>query len=128
MSDTPQSTNESPAAFVPPEELDEATRARIEQLRAAAQAHQKLRLHYADIDGQRSERVVRPLGCFYWHVAWTLAVWCETRVRLCSLRIEGIEQLTPLDERFADEPGKSVDDLLRLMEAEMQARDSATDA
>jgi len=33
-----------------------------------------------------------------------------------------------LDETFRDEPGKTLADLFRLAEAEMQARDAATDA
>ena len=38
-----------------------------------------LRLEYARADGERTERVVRPLGAFFWGRQWTLTAWCEQR-------------------------------------------------
>jgi len=57
--------------------------------------------------------VVRPLGCFCWGEVWTLAAWCETRQDFRSFRADRIEHMDVLDERFRDEPGRTLADLMR---------------
>ena len=109
---------ESLAVYAPPFGPDEATRERLETLRLAAEARRKLSLVYIDLKEQRSERVVRPLGCFYWGAVWTLAAWCDTRTGFRNFRVDRIEALTLLDERFRDEPGKTLADLFRQVEGE----------
>jgi predicted DNA-binding transcriptional regulator YafY len=119
---------ESLAVYAPPVGPDPATRERLQVLRLAAESRQKLRLRYLDLKDRPSERNVRPLGCFFWSEVWTLAAWCETREGFRSFRVDRIEQLTPLDERFRDEPGKTLADLLRQVEGERAERDASTDA
>ena len=119
---------ESLAVYAPPVGPDPATRARLETLRVAAEAHHKLRLTYTDLKGQRSERVLRPLCCLCWGSVWTLAAWCETREAFRSFRVDLISDLQVLDERFRDEPGKTLADLFRQVESKMSERDSSTDA
>ena len=58
---------------------------------------------------------MRPLGCFHWDAVWTLAAWCELRQGFRSFRIDRIETLLVLDERFRDEPGKTLADLQRAV-------------
>ncbi len=112
---------ESLAVYAPMVGIDEATRQRLETLRVATEARHKLALVYIDLKEQRSERVLRPLGCFYWGSVWTLAAWCETRAGFRSFRVDRITHLQVLDERFRDEPGKTLADLFRLVEAERAA-------
>ena len=119
---------ESLAVYAPPVGPDEATRQRLETLRIAAEARHKLRLVYMDLKEQRSERVVRPLGCFYWGSVWTLAAWCEARVGFRSFRVDRITELQVRDERFRDEPGKTLADLFRQVEAETAKRGSGAGA
>ena len=119
---------DSVAVYAPPVGPDEATRTRLEQLRLAAESHRKVHFHYVDLKDKSTERTVRPLGCFYWGAVWTLAAWCESREGFRNFRVDHIEALDVLDESFRDEPGKTLADLFRLAEAEMQARDAATDA
>jgi predicted DNA-binding transcriptional regulator YafY len=116
---------ESLAVYAPPFGPDEATRQRLEAVRIAAEARHKLALHYLDLKERRSQRVVRPLGCFYWGSVWTLAAWCESRVGFRSFRVDRIEQLTVLDERFRDEPGKTLADLFRQVENDRSKRSCA---
>jgi predicted DNA-binding transcriptional regulator YafY len=104
---------ESLAVYAPPVGPDDATLRRLEVLRGAAQARQVLQIDDLDLQGARSRRRVRPLGCFYWGLVWTLAGWCELRQDFRSFRIDRIEALEALDERFRDEPGRSLADLLR---------------
>lgn len=119
---------ESLAIYAPPFGPDVATRQRLETLRIAAEARHALRLVYVDLKAQRSERVVRPLGCFYWSSVWTLAAWCETRDGFRNFRVDRIVEVEVLATRFRDEPGKTLADLFREVEAERSERDSAAGA
>jgi predicted DNA-binding transcriptional regulator YafY len=119
---------ESLAVYAPPVGPDEATRTRLQALRTAAEARRKLRIGYLDLKERRSERVVRPLGCFFWSEVWTLAAWCEAREGFRNFRVDRIETLEVLDERFRDEPGRTLADMFREVDAEMGERDSAVDA
>ena len=92
---------------------DAATRARLETLRLATEARQKLYLHYRDLKDADSQRTMRPLGYFFWGQVWTLAAWCETRDDFRSFRVDRITALAVLDERFRDEVGRSLADLFR---------------
>ena len=113
---------ESLAVYAPAVEFAPATRARLEALRLAAESRRKVSLHYIDLQEQRSERTVRPLGCFYWQAVWTLAGWCEARQAFRSFRVDRIEELRVLDEVFRDEPGKTLPDLFRAVEGESRRR------
>lgn len=109
---------ESLAIYAPGLGVDAATRERLEQLRVATQARRKVKLRYLDLQERRSERIVWPLGCFYWGQVWTLAGWCESRRAFRSFRVDRIEALDALPEAFRDEPGKTLADLLRSVEGE----------
>lgn len=92
---------------------DNATRLRLAQLRHATDAKFKIGLEYLDLKDAISRRVVRPLACFYWGEVWTLAAWCEQRHDFRNFRVDRIRTLDVLDERFRDEPGRSLADLFR---------------
>lgn len=119
---------ESLRVYAPPVGPDEPTRVRLQDLRTAAEARRKVRVAYLDLKDKRSERTLRPLGCFYWSEVWTLAAWCEAREGFRNFRVDRIERLDLLDERFRDEPGKTLADLFRATEHEMSERDASTDA
>jgi predicted DNA-binding transcriptional regulator YafY len=119
---------ESLAVYALPVGIDEPTRQRLEVLRIAAEARHKLRLTYVDLKDRRSERVVRPLGCFYWGSVWTLAAWCEARGGFRSFRVDRMAELRVQDERFRDEAGKTLADLFRQVEDERAQRRGFADA
>jgi predicted DNA-binding transcriptional regulator YafY len=108
---------ESLAVYAPYYEVAPQVRAHLESLRTATEARRKVRLKYLDLKDVASERTVRPLGSFYWGAVWTLAAWCEAREDFRSFRVDRIERLEPLDERFRDEAGKTLADLLRREDA-----------
>jgi len=116
---------ESLAIYAPPFGPDAATRQRLEALRIAAEAKHALRIVYLDLKERRSERVVRPLGCFYWGSVWTLAAWCEVREGFRSFRVDRVVELEVLATRFRDEPGKTLADLFRAVEADRAERERA---
>jgi|SRR5882672_9052091 len=109
---------ESLAVYAPPVGPDRDTRDRLEALRTAAESRQKVHLRYLDLKDQLSERLVRPLGCFYWGDVWTLAAWCEAREGFRNFRIDRIHELGVQADRFRDEPGKTLADLFRAIESE----------
>ena len=104
---------ESLAVYAPPVGPDEQTRGRLETLRVAAETRHKLRIDYLDLKDVASQRTVRPLACLFWGEVWTLAAWCETRAGFRSFRVDRITALELLPERFRDEPGRTLADLLR---------------
>jgi predicted DNA-binding transcriptional regulator YafY len=106
------------AVYAPPAGLTPADQQTLQILREAAQTRNKLRIAYRDKEDRASQRSVRPLGCFYWGAVWTLAAWCEQRGDFRSFRIDRIASLLVLDERFANEPGRSLADLLRKVGAQ----------
>ena len=108
---------ESLALFAPDAGIAPEVRDALQTMRRAVLERRKLRLHYADEQGRPSERVVRPLGCFFWGAAWTLAAWCELRQDFRSFRIDRVRGVEALDEGFRDEPGRTLADLLRAVGA-----------
>jgi predicted DNA-binding transcriptional regulator YafY len=105
------------AVYAPPTGLEPAVQATLQTLREAVQARRKLQLDYSDVSGQPSQRVVRPLGCFFWGKVWTLAAWCETRQAFRNFRLDRIADVQATDVTFRDESGKTLADFLRLMGA-----------
>jgi len=113
LSPAARTAAESLAVFAPQAGLDAATRQRLARLREATENRNKLSLHYEDLSEQTSERIVRPLACFFWGPVWTLAAWCELREDFRSFRVDRIRRLTVLEQRFRDEPGKTLADMTR---------------
>lgn len=113
LSSADRAAAESLLVMVPPVGLEPGTQRVLQQLREAAQAKQLAHISYRDAAEIRTERTVRPLGVFYWGAVWTLAAWCESREDFRSFRVDRIENLDVLQAHFADEPGRSLADLLR---------------
>lgn len=90
-------------------------RERIDSIELATDTRQRLRLDYEDVEGARTERVVRPLGLWFWGRVWTLVAWCELREDFRMFRLDRIQTLS-LGERFRHEPGRMLQDFYRLME------------
>lgn len=108
---------ESLALYAPDAGIGPEVREALQAMRGAVLQRRKLRLDYADEQGRSSQRTVRPLGCFFWGAVWTLAAWCELRQDFRSFRIDRVRAIELLDERFRDEPGRTLADLLRAVGA-----------
>lgn len=111
-----------------PEAMPNAPATTIDALRHAARARRKLRLIYVEMDGSVTEHTLRPLGCFEWRGVMTFGGWSDDHGDFRSLRVDRIGSHATLDETFEEEDGRTMADLLELLEAEMSERDSATDA
>ncbi len=98
----------------------------LQTSREAVHARRKLGFGYRDLSGKPSQRVVRPLGCFFWGKVWTLAAWCESRHDFRNFRIDRIDALVMLEERFRDEPDKTLAQLLRKVGANVSGSGSGS--
>jgi predicted DNA-binding transcriptional regulator YafY len=111
---------EALAVYAPTGGLSDAAQKTLQTLRESVQEKRKVFIQYRDLTEKTSERVLRPLGCFYWGKVWTLSAWCERRLDFRTFRIDRVIKLKALEERFRDEPGKTLADLLRLNEAQRE--------
>jgi predicted DNA-binding transcriptional regulator YafY len=105
---------EALAVYAPGGGLPAPAQRTLQTLREAVQERRKVFLNYRDLAEKPSERTVRPLGCFYWGKVWTLAAWCEHRNDFRSFRVDRVTYVRRLDDRFRDEPGRTLADLARL--------------
>jgi predicted DNA-binding transcriptional regulator YafY len=85
-------------------------------LRGAIDQRRKVWVAYTDAEGDRTERVIRPLGLFFWGSWWSIEAWCELRNDFRSFRLERMREVSVLDEPYTDEPGKRLEDFFALME------------
>jgi predicted DNA-binding transcriptional regulator YafY len=94
--------------------IDSAAKAaeRLGSVREALGAKRKIRMRYRTEDGRETDRVVRPLGAFFWGRSWTLTAWCELREDFRSFRIDRAESMEVLEEKVVDEPGRTLEDFL----------------
>lgn len=111
---------EALAVYAPTVGLPESALRTLQTLREAVHERRKVFINYVDLEDRRSERTLRPLGCFYWGKVWTLAAWCEQRNDFRSFRVDRVTYVRRLDENFRDEPGRTLADLARLNEARMR--------
>lgn len=103
-------------------ELDDATRNRLDRLEDAIEQRTRLKVDYATETGDTSERIIRPLGLFFWGKVWTLVAWCDLRDDFRMFRADRIENDHPLD-RFKAEPQKSLAHFLKRQRDQGDDRD-----
>jgi predicted DNA-binding transcriptional regulator YafY len=102
--------------FAPSFRVPEDVIERLGVLRVATTEKQKVWLAYGDAKASQSERVVRPLALSFWGATWALTAWCELRNDFRSFRLDRIRELRALDQRFVEEPGKTLEDFLARMD------------
>ena len=100
----------APGYHVPPEAA-----AALDTIRQAMLQRRKIRIDYGDSSRRRSERALRPLALAFWGKTWTLAAWCEMRQDFRSFRLDRMQAVTLLDDRFEDTPGRTLEDFLEKM-------------
>ncbi len=94
-------------------------------LRRAIRDRRRVHILYADVEQRASERTVRPLALAFYPPVWLLISWCELRLDFRNFRLDRIRGLALLEERFEDEPGRTLADYLARMEVEAAARAEA---
>ncbi len=96
--------------------MTDALRAQLDQAEAAVDQSHRLRLSYTDKQGQVSDRVIRPLGLWFWGKVWTVVGWCELRENFRVFRVDRIAAMITLEDSFKPERGKSLRDFYDYME------------
>jgi predicted DNA-binding transcriptional regulator YafY len=99
--------------YAPGFHVPQPVMAALADLRGSIDAHRKAWLAYSSAESERTERTVRPLGLFFWGYTWSLTAWCELREDFRSFRLDRMLSHRVLDERFADEPGRTLEDYFR---------------
>lgn len=94
----------------------------LAELRTALREERRVRISYVDAKGETSERVIRPLGIFFWGATATLGAWCELRSDFRNFRLDRIEHLAVLERVAASEPGRGLQDYYRAMAARYEGR------
>lgn len=97
-------------------EMTDAVRALIDRIEQAIETRRRLALSYLDAGGQQTERVIRPLGLWFWGKVWTAVAWCELREDFRMFRVDRIARMEDEGEPFRLERGKTLADFYRLME------------
>ncbi|MCF6445445.1 YafY family protein [Nereida sp. MMG025] len=69
---------------------------KLDDLGAATQQTQRLQLDYRDQHGVITQRIVRPLGLWFWGNVWTLVTWCELRQDFRTFRCDRIRSFENL--------------------------------
>jgi predicted DNA-binding transcriptional regulator YafY len=85
------------------------------KLRAAIRGCRKVRFSYRDEKGAETRRKVRPLSLWFYPPVWMAASWCELRNDFRFFRTDRMSDIEFLSEPFAQEPGKSAQDLFRQL-------------
>lgn len=105
------------ALLVPEFHIPPAQVAPLGTLRRAIDQRRKLRFDYRRADGVASQRVVQPLGLFFWGGGWTLGGWCELRDDFRTFRLDRMGNPEVLAENFIPAEGKTLADYLKLAQA-----------
>ena len=86
--------------------------AHMPEVRRAIDDRRRLRLAYADAVGSTTERIVRPLGLFFWGRTWTVAGWCELREAHRTFRVDRIVEAHSLPDVFEHRPPVTLEDYI----------------
>ncbi len=101
-----------------PEYVNQAhVRESFDVVHGALNAQRLLLLDYCDAQQRVTERVVQPLGLFFWGNAWLLAAWCTTRTDYRSFRLDRCRAIRMLDDHFHETPDRSLNGFLRAVRA-----------
>lgn len=101
-----------------PEYVNQAhVRETFDVVHTAMGAQRLLLLDYCDAQQRVTERVVQPLGLFFWGNAWLLAAWCTTRTDYRSFRLDRCRAIRMLDDHFHETPDRSLNGFLRAVRA-----------
>ncbi|MCI1037720.1 helix-turn-helix transcriptional regulator [Pseudomonas putida] len=81
-----------------------STRDHLAMLRRAIERTQALSITYTRLDGAISQRLIFPLGLFYWRGKWTVGSWCEARAAYRDFRVDRIGSITIVHDPQPDNP------------------------
>jgi predicted DNA-binding transcriptional regulator YafY len=90
-------------------------------LRIAIRKRHFVQIAYANGDGQRSDRRVRPLAIWNFAEGWMFSGWCELRGGFRTFRFDRIANLAVTGEVFDDDKAKNLSAFMALEQCEASA-------
>lgn len=93
----------------------EGAKAHLPVLRDAIRRRAVLRITYADLSDNESERTIRPLGLTLFDSAWLLTGWCETKNAFRNFRADRIGTISGTGATFHHERGRRFADYLKTL-------------
>jgi predicted DNA-binding transcriptional regulator YafY len=109
------------ALMVPDFHIPVPVREYVALLRKAIAEKRKVQMRYRKADGVITERILWPLGLFYWGEKWTLGAWCELRGAFRHFRLDRIVNLKNTASQFVAMEGRTLDDYLLAVGAASNA-------
>ncbi|MES9993478.1 MAG: YafY family protein [Candidatus Thiodiazotropha sp.] len=106
------------ALMVPDFHIPESVRSHVALLRKSIVEKQKVEMRYQRADGALSERILWPLGLFYWGEKWTLGAWCELRGAFRHFRLDRIGEVKLAASHYEAIEGRTLDDYLLAVGAD----------
>ena len=88
-------------------------------LREAVRESRRVRFRYTDAAGVPSERTVQALALSFYGPVWLLAGWCELRQEFRTFRLDRMQDLEILPGRVQPVPGRTLQDYLAIVGAEI---------
>ncbi len=104
--------------YAPGLRMKQAQRERLDILHDACLARRAVGFDYIREDGVPSQRIVRPLGLYFFSGVWTLASWCELRDDFRVFRIDRMQEVRVHDRTFAPKRGQRLEDFVRKVKGE----------
>lgn len=93
----------------------EGAKAHLYLLRNAIRRRLILRITYADLSDNESERTIRPLGLTLFDSAWLLTAWCEVRNAFRNFRADRIATVSGTGVTFRHEKGRRFEDYVMTL-------------
>lgn len=88
-------------------------RKNMQLVRESIYQRKYIKLYYTDEKQCGTERLIRPLGLFYWGKIWTMVAWCELREDFRQFRVDRIQKVKALSQRYEEEKEKSLTHYLK---------------
>ena len=101
-------------SFAP--QLPDAVRGKLDDLSHAIEARTRYRLSYSDVEAKVTERVVWPIGLWFWGKVWTLIAWCELREDFRMFRVDRIAAMENTGTTFPHLKGHTLRDFYAQVE------------
>ena len=77
--------------YAPGYQMSQPLRRLLDRVHAACAARRVIGFAYTRLNGEPSQRTVRPLALYCWSGTWTLVAWCELRNDFRVFRLDRID-------------------------------------
>ncbi|MYM58899.1 WYL domain-containing protein [Vibrio sp. OCN044] len=78
-------------------------------LRHAINDQRKVQLTYTTEANEQTIRTIQPLGLIFWAHSWTLVSWCELRKGYRQFRLDRMDEIRVLEEKFEVSENKNLE-------------------